>query len=72
MIEPYLDKNVTWSKWTSNKTIHGKEEYLQLMHKFLNRFNIQRVVTRQMLLNLTTNILHASHLMVKNKIYFIV
>lgn len=33
MIEPYLDKDVTWSRWTSKKTIHGKEEFLQLMHK---------------------------------------
>lgn len=33
MIEPYLDENVTWSRWISNITIHGKEEYLQLMRK---------------------------------------
>ena len=32
-IEPYLDDNVTWSRWTFNKTIHGKENYLQLMRK---------------------------------------
>ena len=30
-IEPFLDENVVWSRWTSNETIHGKDNYLKLI-----------------------------------------
>lgn len=33
LIEPYLDDNVTWSRWTSNETIKGKANFLKLMQK---------------------------------------
>lgn len=33
LIEPYLDENVTWTRWTSKETVKGKEKYLDLMRK---------------------------------------